>query len=118
MTSLQPPQTFQPPLPVANAASSLPSANAKPAASKPLQPDLITRYNLASKIAGSELEIESGPSLATAGGKQAWSQNKGERQALLQRRREEMILAARKKMEAKLAAERAASHTGSSPGEV
>jgi len=47
----------------------------------------------------------------TPSGKQAWSQNKGERQALLQRRREEMILAARKKMEAKVAAEKTGSTT-------
>lgn len=47
--------------------------------------------------------------IATAGARQAWSVNKGERQALLQRRREEMILNARRKMEAKVAAERGGS---------
>jgi coupling of ubiquitin conjugation to ER degradation protein 1 len=102
--SFKPPQTFQPPLPAATPSSSV---NTKPAASKPLQPDLITRYNLSSKIASSNLEAESGGIALPASGKQAWSQNKGERQALLQRRREEMILAARKKMEAKVAAESA-----------
>jgi len=108
-----PPQTFQPPMPAAN--QSIPSANAKAVAAKPLQPDLITRYNLASKIASANLESDSGPSMAMAGGKQAWSQNKGERQSLMQRRREEMILTARKKMEAKIASEMAAAQTGSDP---
>ena len=83
---------------------------------KPLQPDLITRYNLSAKIAKSspEAQTESSPSNGSAkvGGKQAWSQNKGERQALLQRRREEMILSARKKMEAKVAAEQVMGDSG------
>lgn len=78
---------------------------------KPLQPDLITRYNLKAKIAdeatrreGSEgTEDDAAPGKQKQG--QAWSSNKAERQALLQRRREEMILAARRKMEAKVAAE-------------
>jgi len=102
-----PPQTFQPPLPVASPLSSTSSASSSPVVSKPLQPDLITRYNLSSKIASTSSHTEEGESTAMAGGKQAWSQNKSERQALLQRRREEMILAARKKMEAKVAAESA-----------
>jgi len=93
-----PPQTFQPPSPI-----SIPSTpTAPPTAPKPAPPDLITRYNLSSKIATETAEME-----ATSAGKQAWSQNKNERQALLQRRREEMILAARRKMEAKIAAEAA-----------
>ena len=78
---------------------------------KPLQPDLITRYNLKAKIAeeatkgeGSE-STEEGVTPAKQKQGQAWSTNKAERQALLQRRREEMILAARRKMEAKVAAE-------------
>ena len=81
---------------------------------KPLQPDLITRYNLRAKLA-EEASKDSVPegvdeqlSLGNAGRQkqgQAWSQNKAERQALLQKRREEMILAARRKMEAKVAAE-------------
>lgn len=78
---------------------------------KPLQPNLITRYNLKAKIAeeatrreGSEsTEEDVTPGRPKQG--QAWSSNKAERQALLQRRREEMILAARRKMEAKVAAE-------------
>lgn len=73
---------------------------------EPSQPDLITRYNLASKVAKAESSgYEVADSTSTAAGKSAWSSNKNERQALLQKRREEMILAARKKMQAKLAAE-------------
>lgn len=73
---------------------------------KPSQPDLITRYNLTSKVAKAESgEEEAAISTSPAAGKPAWSQNKNERQALLQKRREEMILAARRKMQAKLAEE-------------
>lgn len=92
-----PPQSFQPPQPVPASSAST------PAPSKPLQPDLITRYNLKSRLAESEAETDTGSKPQAQ--QQAWSQNKGERQALLQRRREEMILAARRKMEAKVAAE-------------
>lgn len=63
---------------------------------KPTHPDLITRYNLASRIgepsAGRDGEVATAP---------LWSSNKNERQALLQRRREEMVLNARRKMEEK-----------------
>ncbi|TVY49465.1 Coupling of ubiquitin conjugation to ER degradation protein [Lachnellula occidentalis] len=100
-----PPQSFQPPLPTTTSSTSSTTIS-KPA--RPLQPDLITRYNLASKInipaaaeaAEAETE-EKKPQMQNS----SWSANKGERQALLQRRREEMILAARRKMEAKVAAE-------------
>lgn len=71
---------------------------------KPLQPDLITRYNLKDKLAGDEGNQQAEEEKTKKQG-QAWSQNKAERQALLQRRREEMILAARRKMEAKVAQE-------------
>ncbi|PVH85996.1 hypothetical protein DL98DRAFT_511077 [Cadophora sp. DSE1049] len=105
-----PPQSFQPPLPVPASSA---TSTATPAQAKPLQPDLITRYNLKAKLAEeaskSEASVEEEVSTPTGTQKQghAWSANKGERQALLQRRREEMIMAARKKMEAKLAAEAA-----------
>jgi len=105
-----PPQSFQPPLPVPASSSS--AATSTPAQVKPLQPDLITRYNLKAKIAEEATRKETSESTeeeTTPGGKlkqgQAWSSNKVERQALLQKRREEMILAARRKMEAKVAAE-------------
>ncbi|KAH0562706.1 hypothetical protein GP486_002622, partial [Trichoglossum hirsutum] len=66
------------------------------------QPDLITRYNLSSKLSAASREDKSNDSKGPLPlGKQAWSQNKAERAQLLQRRREEMILAARRKMEEK-----------------
>lgn len=103
---MKPPQSFQPPLPVP-ASSAAPATSA--AQTKPLQPDLITRYNLKAKLAEEASRGEGSEEVVVeeVGKKkgQAWSGNKGERQALLQRRREEMILAARRKMEAKVAAE-------------
>lgn len=82
-----------------------PSTSAASSSSaKPIQPDLISRYNLAARLNAKSEE----DNLPQPSGKQAWSQNKAERQALMKRRREEMILAARKKMEAKIAAEAAA----------
>ncbi|KAH8729088.1 AMFR protein-like protein [Phaeosphaeriaceae sp. PMI808] len=64
------------------------------AAAKPAQPDLITRYNLSSKL-GKEAE----PAAQEQPKPKAWSQDRNERQMNLQRRREEMILAARRKLE-------------------
>jgi coupling of ubiquitin conjugation to ER degradation protein 1 len=109
----KPPQTFQPSLPASASSSSTSPVGGKPAAPKASQPDLITRYNLTSKLANEDAESDSQESTSTVGGKTAWSQNKNERQALLQRRREEMILAARKKMQAKVAAERGNEEAGS-----
>lgn len=100
--TMKPPQTFQPPMPVTNSAPSATSTSTS--APKAAPPDLITRYNLASKIKTSEGVSGEHPSLVTKG-KQSWSANKVERQSLLQQRREEMILAARKKMEARLKGE-------------
>lgn len=103
-----PPQSFQPPLPAS--ASSTPSSST-PTQTKALQPDLITRYNLKSKLE-EQSTSSTPPEEETKKQGQAWSANKGERQALLQRRREEMILAARRKMEAKVAAEAALGKPG------
>ncbi|KAK4651456.1 hypothetical protein QC762_603520 [Podospora pseudocomata] len=104
-----PPATFQPPPPPEGSAGPAASGNAnvnsavKPPV--PAHPDLITRYNLAEKLKGSEPEEDN----TKAGGKgKAWSSNKDERQSLLQKRRDQMILEARRKMEAKIAAEKAA----------
>jgi len=103
-----PPQSFQPPLPVP--ASSTTSIAASPAQTRPLQPDLITRYNLkaqlaeeASKAERPEIAEEELPSNAKQ--QQAWSQNKVERHSLLEKKKAEMVLAARRKMEAQIAAE-------------
>jgi coupling of ubiquitin conjugation to ER degradation protein 1 len=62
---------------------------------KAAEPDLITRYNLQSRISskGKEKE-ESSPATG-------WAANKEKRQEMLQRRRDEMILAARRKMQEK-----------------
>ncbi|KAI5921585.1 hypothetical protein F4810DRAFT_677755 [Camillea tinctor] len=107
-----PPVTFQPPPPPPSPASSAAAAQSAAAASKapskPAEPDLITRYNLQSKINSSS--SSSGIDEAAVGAKgKAWSSNRDERQAALQRRRDDMILAARRKMEAKLAAEKGSS---------
>ncbi|KAG5981107.1 hypothetical protein E4U55_003295 [Claviceps digitariae] len=98
-----PPITFQPPPPPGQSPSGASTASAARQASKPSQPDLITRYNLKSKIAAGVYEEEKKD--------KGWSSNREERQSTLQRRRDEMILAARRKMEAKIAAEKAAAQT-------
>ncbi|OCK82061.1 hypothetical protein K432DRAFT_294139 [Lepidopterella palustris CBS 459.81] len=94
----QPPPTFQPP----NLRPSIPTPRtATP--SKPSHPDLIARYNLASKINSSTDASISESDVP----KKVWSQDRNERQKLLQQRREEMILAARRKFEEKEKAKRA-----------
>jgi len=97
----QPPQSFQPPLPVP-ASSAAPTASSNTGTVQ--TPDLITRYNLKSKIAEDAAAEEERVEEVKKKG-QAWSQNKAERQALLQRRREEMILKARRQMESRVAKE-------------
>ncbi|KAK8060278.1 hypothetical protein PG996_010208 [Apiospora saccharicola] len=104
-----PPVTFQPPSPPrtpANAGSATArSQQQKPVVPKSTEPDLITRYNLQSRVSESSGGAEGGDSVDGKG--KAWSSNRDERQSALQRRRDEMIIAARRKMEAKIAAERA-----------
>ncbi|EXJ90543.1 hypothetical protein A1O1_03646 [Capronia coronata CBS 617.96] len=93
------PPSFQPPISfMTTTTSSLPSSPLTLAASKPSPPDLITRYNLQSKVnsKGKEREEETPPP--------GWASSKEARQRMLQRRREEMILAARRKLEEKDAA--------------
>jgi len=92
-----PPQSFQPP----TLRTSNPTSRTT-AAPKPSHPDLITRYNLSSKISA-----ESSSVTESEAPKKAWSTDKNERQQMLQRRRDEMILAARKKMEEKERARKA-----------
>ncbi|EFY98384.1 CUE domain protein [Metarhizium robertsii] len=93
-----PPVTFQPPPPPGQATAGASTVSATRQADKPSQPDLITRYNLKSKITEAAFEEDAKP--------KGWSSNRDERQASLQKRRDEMILAARRKMEAKIAAEK------------
>ncbi|KAL8967298.1 MAG: hypothetical protein Q9197_005506 [Variospora fuerteventurae] len=92
--NVQPPPSFQP---IQPPASSSPSTS--PAAQpryKSSHPDLITRYNLKSKVSQPDRthQVE-----AEQPKTPAWSQNKAERQALLQKRKEDMVLAARRKLE-------------------
>ncbi|KAF2092825.1 hypothetical protein NA57DRAFT_49576 [Rhizodiscina lignyota] len=97
-----PPPSFQPILPQPSTSTPTRPASSQPR--KPSHPDLITRYNLSSKVSSSAETSSSAatPSEGTGAQKRpAWSANKAERQALLQKRREEMILAARRKMEEK-----------------
>ncbi len=88
---LQAPPSFQPVIPIStNAASTAAIASAIP---KAAEPDLITRYNLQSRISSKGKEKEE-PTPETG-----WAANKDKRQEMLQRRRDEMILAARRRMQ-------------------
>lgn len=91
-----PPPSFHPnlPEPVASAQSSSGTSTAQKALSS--RPDLITRYNLQSRISGKGKEAM--PSEEQM--RNAWSSDKAVRAEGLKRRREEMILAARRKLEA------------------
>jgi coupling of ubiquitin conjugation to ER degradation protein 1 len=89
----QAPASFQIPTPAPRAAPTPARAAATPA--RPAHPDLITRYNLSSKLGQQPQPIQEEQPKA-----KSWSADKSERQANLQRRREEMILAARRKLEA------------------
>lgn len=62
---------------------------------KPPTENLITRYNLESKINVGATENNDGGDRKQ---ENAWSQNKSERQRMLQKRRDDMILAARRRM--------------------
>lgn len=89
--NLQAPASFELP---ASPTAAMPTRPVQTAA-KPSHPDLITRYNLSSKLSQ---QAESTEEKAKA---KAWSADRNERQLNLQRKREEMILAARRKMEEK-----------------
>ncbi|KAL8805177.1 MAG: hypothetical protein Q9200_005533 [Gallowayella weberi] len=91
----RPPPSFQPIQPP----SSSPPTRPAPSASKPSHPDLINRYNLASRLSAASDPEDSLPAEEIPKPQAAWSQSKAERQALLQKRREDMVLAARRKME-------------------
>ncbi|KAL8769773.1 MAG: hypothetical protein Q9209_004389 [Squamulea sp. 1 TL-2023] len=94
----RPPPSFQP---IEPASSS--TAPSRPAPSPPTSshPDLITRYNLASKLSATSQFEDPMTEEERSSPKSGWSQSKAERQALLQKRREDMVLAARRKMEAR-----------------
>ena len=92
LTIEQAPPSFQPQVPTAIPSSTGNTSSGPP---KAPEPDLITRYNLHSKISakGEEKAEESAPT--------GWAPSKEERQQMLQRRRDEMILAARRRMQEK-----------------
>ena len=86
----QAPTSFQPIVPPPPTSTSITSSIAKPTK---IEQDLISRYNLQSRIASSDKGKEkedNGPS--------GWAGTKDQRQQVLQRRRDEMILAARRRM--------------------
>lgn len=85
----QAPPSFQPAITFATASTSSGASNSAP---KKQEVDLITRYNLQSKISDKGKEKEEPAPVP------GWQSDKSERAKMLQRRREEMILAARKKM--------------------
>jgi coupling of ubiquitin conjugation to ER degradation protein 1 len=91
LTGGQAPPSFQPPVTFVTTSSTAMST------SQPVkvEPDLITRYNLQSRISskGKEKEVEAPAP--------TWSSSKEDRQKMLQRRRDEMVLAARRKMQEK-----------------
>lgn len=97
LTYTKPPPSFQPPMPTPTAPTASTTGAQKP---NPIHPDLITRYNLSSRVtARGPAEEGSATMVAEAEKKQGWSANKNERAEQLKRRREEMVLAARRKME-------------------
>lgn len=71
-----------------------------------LRQDLISRYNLSSKLSAAATKAVQEPTPDVTPATQntsstAWASTKSERAALLARRRDEMILNARRKMEEK-----------------
>ncbi|KAI9934729.1 hypothetical protein ASPWEDRAFT_71487 [Aspergillus wentii DTO 134E9] len=88
-----PPPSFQPQIAIPSASAPTRPAPAS-APSKADGQDLISRYNLSSRVTDDSNTESTGTSPAPRG----WSQSKDERQRLLQKRRDDMILAARKKM--------------------
>ncbi|EAS29235.1 AMFR protein [Coccidioides immitis RS] len=95
-----PPPYFQPNI-VASPSPASTAASTSPAPSKPPVDDLISRYNLSSRlqeeVSGSTTGVDTGSDTIMRS-ESTWSQNKMERQRLLQKRRDDMILAARRKM--------------------
>ena len=94
----QPPPSFQPIIPAGAIASTV-NITAGQVRSEHI--DLITRYNLGSRISSTPSTPAEGSGFGGSPQTETWSNNKSERQALLKRRREEMILNARRKLEEK-----------------
>ncbi|KAK2746688.1 hypothetical protein FQN57_003032 [Myotisia sp. PD_48] len=95
-----PPPSFQPQLPSApNQRNGVSRSSTAQAAPKVAAEDLISRYNLKSRL-NEELSVTgaASPDSTIIHQESAWSRDKAERQRLLQKRRDDMILAARRKM--------------------
>ncbi|KAA8650618.1 hypothetical protein EYZ11_002754 [Aspergillus tanneri] len=87
-----PPPSFQPQIAIPHAGTpATQTTSTSTATAKKDGQDLISRYNLQSKMDS----VGPRDAQTVSGG---WSQNKEERQRLLQKRRDDMILAARKRM--------------------
>ena len=94
-----PPPSFRPDLPVP-ATTAAQERNARgEGLTKPGLPDLITRYNLQSRVGGKGKEAVPSEEQRRIGS--SWSSDKNARADSLKRRREEMVLEARRRMEAK-----------------
>ncbi|KAF2725877.1 hypothetical protein K431DRAFT_215138 [Polychaeton citri CBS 116435] len=93
-----PPPSFQPPLSAAVNASEPLQAITK---QEPSRPDLITRYNLQSRVSDKGKEAVTSETQERDQKKATWSSDKASRANALKKRREEMVLAARRAMEAK-----------------
>ncbi|KAF2149957.1 hypothetical protein K461DRAFT_281206 [Myriangium duriaei CBS 260.36] len=100
-TLAQPPPSFRPQLPTSPAPTA--ASGSRQADAKAPLPDLITRFNLSSKlnVASDAQPSQADSATATPSKQSGWSQNKTERSELMRKRKEEMILAARRKMEDK-----------------
>ncbi|KAL1992129.1 hypothetical protein VTN49DRAFT_4161 [Thermomyces lanuginosus] len=102
------PPSFQPQIPQPSPAEASRTTTQSQSSSKITTPNLITRYNLTSRLSEDSTTDAEQSSQPVGGG---WSQNKSERQRLLQKRRDDMILAARRRLQQK--EREAASHTTS-----
>jgi len=96
-----PPPSYQPQIPTPPNPATAASLSSR-MATKPQAQDLISRYNLASKVDSEIARRDASTDMGTRTilhQESAWSQNKSERQRLLQKRRDDMIIAARRKMQ-------------------
>jgi len=91
-----PPPSYRPVLPSPAPAPTGTAGTARGSRSAAAQPDLITRYNLQSRVSGKGKEAVA--SAEEEQKRQAWSGDKAARAEGLRKRREEMVLAARRKM--------------------
>ena len=91
---MQPPLSFQPQTGIPSISVERQVQPARSTVHKSEGQDLITRYNLGSRIAAGNDNTSS----FTPSSPRGWSQNKDERHRLLHKRRDDMILAARRRL--------------------